>query len=103
MAAANTWDGQVLTDADLSFTLYTNVVEAPRAIQVPLIAAASAGQVACVIPPHRLGPFLLTHRSCNLICHDVGILHWVLHEHFRVAGNTAASEALWGFSRNCRD
>jgi predicted outer membrane repeat protein len=64
---------------------------------VPALAGASDGQTACVVPPNRLGGFLLVHAAAQLVCPNAGELHRVLHAHLGAANDTAAQQALWRF------
>jgi hypothetical protein len=93
------WDGSCLGTGYLAIAVFTVNDPSPGSTPAPVVAAASNGADARVVPPARLGSFLSVHAAAQLVCHDAGELHRVLHDHLPGDGDADARQALWEFTR----
>ena len=91
------WDGQQFLGGRLALA----ILSPPSTGQVSghLVVATCAEVARCVVRPENLGAFLRVHRDAVIACHDAGAMHWALADHLGHAGDRAARDALWGFSR----
>ena len=93
--APPTWDGARLGTAYLALVVLTRDAPAPGGVPGPVLAGASNGPTACVVPPVHLGRSLGAHAAAQLVCPNAGELHRVLHAHLGASPDPAAQQALW--------
>ena len=88
------YDGKPLANIWIGFDTETSLIQ-DRAIPDLALASASDGSEHRLIHPDRVGSFVLDHRGCDFICHNVAFDFWVVARHLELRDESEALNAWW--------